>query len=106
MSEGSELKLFKSTGSPGTRCDSSAQSPKSINLQRSEQNGRKVFSGIHVCGLLQVGQVISSFFTVISAILVPIRQPKIYIARILGRSFINARRIKPYTEKMSTDTDF
>jgi hypothetical protein len=35
---------------------SSAQSPRSINLQRSLQNGRYLFSGSHTTVLRQVGQ--------------------------------------------------
>lgn len=48
-------------GSPGTRCFSLAQSPKSINLHLSEQKGLNLFSGVHVFFLPQCGQTILFF---------------------------------------------
>ncbi len=43
-------------GAPGIVYFSSAQAPRSICLQRSEQNGRYLFSGVHSTFLPQVGQ--------------------------------------------------
>jgi hypothetical protein len=40
----------------GTRYFSVAHSPKSMSLQRSEQNGRYAFSGRQATGWPQVGQ--------------------------------------------------
>ena len=39
------------------RLDSSAQAPKSINLQRSEQNGLLGFFAVHFTDVLHVGHV-------------------------------------------------
>jgi hypothetical protein len=41
--------------STGTRYDSAAQAPRSINRHRSEQNGRKQLSFFHSTGAPQVG---------------------------------------------------
>lgn len=60
--------LFKSTGSPGMAFLSLAHSPRSINLQRSEQKGRKVLLGVQVPCLPQVGQLILSILSVIALI--------------------------------------
>lgn len=49
---------FRFTDSPGTRRLPSAQSPRSISLQRSEQKGRNLFSGTQVFSLPQLGQTI------------------------------------------------
>ena len=50
------------TDSSGMRCFSAAQSPKSINLQRSEQKGLNLFSVVHVPVVLQWGQQIVFMF--------------------------------------------
>lgn len=42
-------------GSPAMRFSSAAHSPKSINLQRSEQNGLNVAALFHTTALLHVG---------------------------------------------------
>ena len=42
--------------SPGIECCSLIQAPKSINRQRSLQNGRHFDAADHSTGLLQVGQ--------------------------------------------------
>ena len=42
-------------GSPAMRFSSAAHSPKSINLQRSEQNGLEVAELPQITALLQVG---------------------------------------------------
>src|SRR5476649_64072 len=44
-------------GAAGMAYFSSAQAPRSICLQRSEQNGRYLFSSFHSTFLEQVGQV-------------------------------------------------
>ena len=41
-----QLSLSNDNGSPGMRFSSIAHSPKSINLQRSEQNGLETCSGV------------------------------------------------------------
>lgn len=46
-----------SIGAPGMLWDSLAHSPKSMSLQRSQQNGRKGNFSDHSSELLQVGQV-------------------------------------------------
>jgi hypothetical protein len=43
--------------STGTRYDSAAQAPRSINRHRSEQNGRNRLSFFHSTGAPQVGHV-------------------------------------------------
>ena len=53
----SAVERLGSTGSPWIFRVSLAHSPKSINLQRSEQKGLKPFSGCHVFCLPQVGQL-------------------------------------------------
>jgi hypothetical protein len=53
FSEGSAESAFGS--SAGTRYDSVAHAPRSISLQRSEQNGLKRLSGFHPTGAPQVG---------------------------------------------------
>jgi len=44
------------TGSPGILCPPLAHSPRSISLQRSEQNGRKGSFSLQITDFLQVGQ--------------------------------------------------
>jgi hypothetical protein len=51
------LNSSSSSESPGMLCASVAQAPRSISLQRSEQNGRLGLCGPHSTGELQVGQV-------------------------------------------------
>ncbi len=41
---------------PGILCSSAAQAPRSISLQRSEQNGRNALFSFHSTGAPQVGQ--------------------------------------------------
>ena len=46
----------RTPGSPGMTWLSSAQAPKSMRRQRSEQKGRKGLAGVHLTGFEQVGQ--------------------------------------------------
>lgn len=45
------------SSSATTRYDSDAHAPKSMSLQRSEQNGREIFFSIHSTVVPQVGQL-------------------------------------------------
>ena len=76
----SPLSLSGFTLSPATRNFSSAHSPKSINLQRSEQKGLKGFSADQIRGLPQVGQLIffcGVFVMVLSISCIAVGHPEI-----------------------------
>src|SRR5690606_29542810 len=53
----SSEKSSSSSSFPGTACSSAAHAPRSINLQRSEQNGRCGLCGPHSTGAPQVGHL-------------------------------------------------